>query len=302
MENNFEKSIRNKVEQFDGLPPEKLWTDISQKLKNNPMENTSIIHNKKMWLGMAAAVAIVLAAIFWKLNKAEINEIPSLTDPPIALNVIAEGSGTTANDMFPTELELAKRQGKGIMAYVCMENCRYCEKFVKETLSQPDVHEYLVERFIQVAIDLRDKENHPFLKAHETNAAPTALFFNSSGKYLTKSRGAITTEAFMEIVEDAWYRIENGDDAITGKNILPKVKIFPNPNNGHFNFQLKATAEAPVSINIINENGQSVYQLNHDNFSGDYEGKIDLTEYSKGIYYMQILQGKNLATEKILVQ
>ncbi len=266
------------------------------------MENKSINNSKKIWLGVAALVVIILAAIFWKLNTSEIRETPASTDPPIAMNVTAEGNGTTANDMFPTELEKAGRQNKGIMAYVCMENCRFCEKFVKETLSLPEVHEYLEERFIQVAVDLRDKKNHPFLKEHDTNAAPSALFFGSDGRFLAKSRGAMSTDQFMEIVNEAWDQISGGGNADLKRNISPEIKIFPNPNNGHFNFQLNAATEAPISINIINENGQNVYQLSHGNFSGYYEDKIDLTEYPKGIYYMQIMQGKKLVTEKIMVQ
>ena len=301
MQNNFENSIKNKVEQFDGAPPEKLWTAIFQKMKNNTMENNSIINTRKIWLGVAAIVAVLLAAMFWKINVAVPKAAPPPSEMPTAHRVVMEGTGATANEMFPTELEMAKQQGKGIMAYVCMENCKFCEKFVTETLSLPEVHNYLEERFIQVAVDLRDKNNHSFLNQHEINAAPSALFFGSNGEFLGKSIGAIPTEQFMEIVDEAWNAISEDRDIVSQEYILPEIKIFPNPNNGNFNIQLKA-ASIPIFLRIVNEKGQEVYQQKQGGFSGYFEGKIDLTEFPKGIYYLQIRQGKKMITEKILVQ
>ena len=300
MQNKFENSIKNKVEQFDGIPPEKLWTDISQKIKKNTMENKSNNYTRKLWLAVAAVATIILVALFWKTNMAK-TEVPVTPQSPIAHRVAAEGSGTTANEMFPTELEKARQQSKGIMAYICMENCKFCNIFVNETLSKPEVHEYLEERFIQVAVDLRDKKNRPFLKEHETNAAPSALFFGPDGTFLTKSKGAIPTEEFMEVAGEAWNAISENSGLYTQNNKIPEGKVFPNPNNGNFNIQVKA-ADEPVLIKINNENGREVYRQQQDYFSGYYEDKIDLTAFPTGVYYLQIVQGKKIVTEKIIVQ
>ena len=300
MKNNFENSIKNKVEQFDGMPPEKLWTGISQKIKNNKMENNNSSNYSKLWLGITAVVVIILMAVLWQFNTNEQKGPPLLTPAPIAQQVTSGGKGETANDLFPTELEIAKKSGKGIMAYVCMENCKFCTKFVNETLSKPEVHEYLEDRFIQVAVDLRNKENKHFFKKHGINAAPSALFFAADGSYLNEVKGACPTEQFLEVVDNAWEMMKNGSYK-SGTTIVPDAKIFPNPNNGHFNIQLNA-AKKPITVKVINENGQEVFSEKQNNFSGFYEGKINLKNPQKGIYYLKIIQAGQVSTQQIIVQ
>ncbi|MEO1260747.1 MAG: T9SS type A sorting domain-containing protein [Bacteroidota bacterium] len=300
MKNNFENSIKNKVEKFDRMPPDRLWTGISKKIIHNKMENKNPHQKIKSGAAIVAAAVIILAAIFWKIN----HDKKAVTNPaeqaPIAQRVTAGGLGKTANDLFPTELEMAGKQGKGIMAYVCMENCKYCTKFVNETLSRPEVHDYLEDRFIQVAVDLRDKKNRFFLKKHEADAAPSALFFSPDGTFLNKSMGAVPTENFMETAEAAW-QILSGNPEEKEVAIVPDAKIFPNPNHGHFNIQLNAAAGAAL-IQVFNANGQEVYQEKQDLFTGQYEGRINLPNAQKGTYYLKITQGEQAATQKIIVQ
>lgn len=296
MKNNFENSIKNKVEQFDGMPPENVWTGVSQKLKNNTMENKSKNYSK-IWMGVAVAAVIILAAIFWKLNSSEKTDLQPDSPKAIAQKVMTGGKGETVHDLFPTELKMAKEQGKGIMAYVCMENCKFCTKFVNETLSKSAVHEYLEERFIQVAVDLKDEENKAFLKKHEIEAAPIALFFAADGTYLDKNIGARGTEYFMKVAESAWQMI-NG---ISTDAVQIDTKIFPNPNNGNFNIQLNA-ADGPIEIKVFDESGKEIYQERQNDFSGSHEGTINLQNAQKGFYYLKIIQGQQISTQKIIVQ
>ena len=263
------------------------------------MENKTNNYSK-VWIGVAATAAIILAVVFWKINTDKKINLQPEPQRAIAQKVTAGGKGETAHDLFPTELEMARKQGKGIMAYVCMENCKFCTKFVNETLSQPEVHDYLEERFIQVAVDLRDKENKAFFKKYEINAAPSALFFAADGTYLDESRGAVPTENFMEVAEGAWQMIEEGAVDIAPAAKLD-AKVFPNPNNGNFNIQLNA-ADGPVEIKVLDRNGQVVYEDLQKDFTGNYEGTIQLPNPQAGTYYLKIMQGKQVETQRIIVQ
>ncbi len=300
MKNSFENSIKNKVEQFDEMPPDHLWGGISRKI-NSKMENKINNNYSKLWMGIAASLVIVLAAIAWNSNSTEHIESNSDSQLAIAQQVTAGGKGETTIDLFPTELELARQQGKGIMAYVCMENCKFCKKFVDETLSLPAVHEYLEERFIQVAVDLRDDKNAPFFKKYGINAAPSAVFFDANGGYLDMSKGACATEVFMEIAEGAWQEVEEGSDVNTAENILLKAKIFPNPSNGNLNIQLNG-AEGALLIKVFNEKGAEVFQEKKNDFSGYLKEAINLTDLPKGMYYLKAIQKDQVSTEKIIIQ
>jgi len=79
------------------------------------------------------------------------------------------------------------------------------------------------------------------------------------------------------------------------------IKVYPNPSNGIFTISLSSDANKPVSINIINANGKVVQKFNDIFISGTYSQKVDLSEYSDGIYTISILKdGLSKSTRVVL--
>ncbi len=296
MKENFENQIKNTVEQFDQSPSGEVWSRLSAKMKNQSVEPSQGVSTWKILTGAAIGI-LAVAGIIWSLNS---SDVPATDTAPEEQAAIAQqvtmGKGKLATELFPTELEMAQREGKGLMVYVCMENCVFCAKFVRETLSLPHVHEYLEEHFQQVAVDLRDDDYRPFLEQHEINAAPSTLFFSPDGKFITSSKGACPAEEFESVIEEVTQHIQKA-----GVKIEPQLTVFPNPSDGRFTLRADA-APGPVYLSILDESGRQVFQKNIADFSGYHEEEIDLTAFPKGMFLLHFQQEGTKMTEKVLVR
>jgi hypothetical protein len=82
------------------------------------------------------------------------------------------------------------------------------------------------------------------------------------------------------------------------KPIASDVLIYPNPNNGNFQLQLRNNTEAKdvKLISIYNLRGELVFQTK------EFQTNIEIRNINKGIYLMQIEFRRNKLTKKLIVQ
>ncbi len=75
-------------------------------------------------------------------------------------------------------------------------------------------------------------------------------------------------------------------------------KIYPNPNNG--NFIIQNIPPNAKHLNIYNCLGQEIYNYNIENSS---QNEIQFNLHAKrGIYFLQILDGNTILTQKIIIE
>ncbi len=83
------------------------------------------------------------------------------------------------------------------------------------------------------------------------------------------------------------------------ENILKKsISIYPNPNNGKFNIDLKEV-NSKIQLEIFNVWGQKIdkdFNLKHTT------NEIDFSSIAKGIYLIKINDGENSYTEKMVIE
>lgn len=79
------------------------------------------------------------------------------------------------------------------------------------------------------------------------------------------------------------------------EDFINSLKVYPNPTNNILSFELKSTENA--SVEIVDIQGKPMLFKSFDNTI-----TIGTTSWAKGIYIYTILQGKNRATGKIIVQ
>jgi len=77
------------------------------------------------------------------------------------------------------------------------------------------------------------------------------------------------------------------------------INIFPNPNSGSFVIDIQHNANEVNSISVVNSIGQTVYQTTKLNTNGNYS--VDLSSYSSGIYFVQIIKSGMVYQKKILI-
>lgn len=77
-----------------------------------------------------------------------------------------------------------------------------------------------------------------------------------------------------------------------------EVKVYPNPNNGSFTTEILRAENNPYTLEIYNSNGILIYKAQHLNTNKLYINQIPMTD---GLYYLRIICGKDISTEKIIV-
>lgn len=83
---------------------------------------------------------------------------------------------------------------------------------------------------------------------------------------------------------------------------IDKFNIFPNPNDGQFNLSFDLESDANAMLRIFDLNGKVVYKERLKNLNGNYNKALDLSKNEKGVYFLNITQGKNSYNKKFIIQ
>ena len=83
--------------------------------------------------------------------------------------------------------------------------------------------------------------------------------------------------------------------AALGEDVAFKnsISLFPNPNNGQFEVNFNTRKDADVTIDIIDIVGKTIQSQSLKNLNGFVKKAIDIKNFSKGIYLMNLtFEGK----------
>lgn len=81
------------------------------------------------------------------------------------------------------------------------------------------------------------------------------------------------------------------------------LSIYPNPTRDLVNIDFTASKNAIVNLNIYNSLGQQVSSLDLGFFSeGTFQHTINLTEFPKGVYRVQLQIGNTYSTQTLIIQ
>ena len=134
--------------------------------------------------------------------------------------------------------------------------------------------------------------------------------FATTQNALIKFRNISNYENFL-FLDDINISASTGIEEATANN---GITIYPNPNNGNFNIDIKngdtstslsnhtstgSVTTEKISINVFNSLGQSVYQVNNKTINGVYN--IELLNQSSGVYFVQIIKGDKVYQKRITI-
>ncbi|MBC7865180.1 MAG: T9SS type A sorting domain-containing protein [Bacteroidia bacterium] len=108
----------------------------------------------------------------------------------------------------------------------------------------------------------------------------------------------------VEIKDASDEEIKSQRKNLTGENNLKvdQLNFYPNPNNGKFTLSFNLKEKGNTSITVFSIDGKKVYNENLKDFSGEYTKAIDLTGSPKGVYFLNVMQGKNNLVKKIVIE
>ena len=83
---------------------------------------------------------------------------------------------------------------------------------------------------------------------------------------------------------------------------ITNLEIYPNPSRGIFNISFTTQVKQELEIRIVNTLGNQVFIESKYQFIGEYTKQIDLTEYPKAIYFLEIETDEGVINKNLILQ
>ena len=82
---------------------------------------------------------------------------------------------------------------------------------------------------------------------------------------------------------------------------FPDFSLFPNPNTGQFKIQL-STNSTRIILTLFDIRGRLVYENAYNNLNGNFNEDIDLNYIQSGMYILNISDGLENSSKKIIIE
>lgn len=114
-------------------------------------------------------------------------------------------------------------------------------------------------------------------------------------------------ETFKFNMEDLGDRLNRDFGSFNGNFTFSEgfsnVSVFTNKPATHIlNLRFKSSGEGPVTISVVNLEGDLVTRESVKDFSGEYIGQLNLKEGTKGTFFVIISQGDKGISRKVRVE
>ena len=83
---------------------------------------------------------------------------------------------------------------------------------------------------------------------------------------------------------------------------IGNLTIYPNPSRDVFNISFVSEEKQNLRVRILNVIGEEVYKEDLQQFIGEYVKSINLEQYNKAIYFLEIETDDGVITKKLILQ
>ena len=91
-------------------------------------------------------------------------------------------------------------------------------------------------------------------------------------------------------------RIEEGISTIS------ELSVYPNPSRDEFNVTFTSESQQSIELRIINLVGEIIFTETLENFEGEYTNSFNMSEYSKGVYLLELDTDHGIVNKKLILQ
>ena len=92
-----------------------------------------------------------------------------------------------------------------------------------------------------------------------------------------------------------------GGVRLSGGVAIENLDIYPNPSRDVFNINFSSDKVQDLSIRIINVLGNNVYKEDKQQFIGEYTKQINLDNFGKGVYFLEIETKDGVVNKKLIL-
>jgi hypothetical protein len=93
-----------------------------------------------------------------------------------------------------------------------------------------------------------------------------------------------------------------GSIRLNGGTVINNLDVYPNPTRDIFNVSFVSEDIQTLSIRVLNIVGEVIYEESLEEFVGEYTKQISLSDYSRGVYFLEINDTKGTINKKIILQ
>ncbi|MBR77826.1 MAG: hypothetical protein CMD36_07965, partial [Flavobacteriales bacterium] len=83
---------------------------------------------------------------------------------------------------------------------------------------------------------------------------------------------------------------------------ISNLDVYPNPSRDIFNVSFTSEKAQDITVKVINVLGEEIIRDERQQFEGNYNKTIDLTNYNKGIYLLQLKARFKIENIKLILQ
>ena len=99
-----------------------------------------------------------------------------------------------------------------------------------------------------------------------------------------------------------WTQPDSSSIRLEGGTSISNLEVYPNPSRDIFNISFTSEEIQDLRLRVINVIGEVVVDEDMQQFVGEYVKVIDLKEYSKGIYFLEIETDNGVINKKLILQ
>ncbi len=133
----------------------------------------------------------------------------------------------------------------------------------------------------------------------------TLQTINNNGQYISSDCGGTGANNFVPygVNRDKKYGyVADNSVAVRQLSDVSLFMLFPNPVvNNTLNLNFSTTKETTLTINVVNTLGERIISKDLGTMNGDYYSTLSFENVPAGIYMVELTDGKNSQTQKVVV-
>ena len=84
-------------------------------------------------------------------------------------------------------------------------------------------------------------------------------------------------------------------------NTIIDLNIYPNPSRDVFNVSFTSESKQSIEVRVLNLIGEIVFTEDLTDFIGEYTHQFNLTDYSKGVYLLELDTDNGIVNKKLIL-
>jgi hypothetical protein len=89
---------------------------------------------------------------------------------------------------------------------------------------------------------------------------------------------------------------------LEGGSAINNLEVYPNPSKDIFNVSFVSEDIQNLEVRVLNMVGELVYTEGLEQFIGEYTKSINMSKYTKGVYFLEITTNNGVVNKKIVLQ